>query len=114
MPTRVSSREDWSISTAARLQRPVLSLVQLEGGPVLAVGIDWSEEFHLVALGKPSEGVFEVRRVEHSPKAVDALCARIAALEPDPAQVRVVLEAPPRPFFAGGPPLRPPLPAPPP
>jgi len=60
---------------------------------VLAVGIDWSEEFHLVALGRPSEGVFEVRRVEHSPKAVDALCARIAALEPDPAEVRVVLEA---------------------
>src|SRR4030067_876811 len=88
MPTRVSSREGWSISTAARLQRRVLSLVQSEGGPVLAVGIDWSEEFHLVALGRPSEGVFEVRRVEHSPKAVDALCARIAALEPDPAEAR--------------------------
>jgi transposase len=60
---------------------------------VLAVGIDWSEEFHLVALGRPGEGVFEVGRVEHSPKAVDALCARIAALEPDPAEVRVVLES---------------------
>ncbi len=60
---------------------------------MLAVGIDWSEEFHLVALGRSGEGVLEVRRIEHSPKAVDALCARIAELEPDPAEVRVVLEA---------------------
>jgi len=60
---------------------------------VLAVGIDWSEEFHLVALGRPGEGVFDVRRVEHSPKAVDALVERIAQLEPDPAEVRVVLES---------------------
>ena len=60
---------------------------------MLAVGIDWAEEFHLVALGRPGEGVFEVKRVEHSPQAVDALCARIAALEPNPAEVRVVLEA---------------------
>lgn len=60
---------------------------------MLAVGIDWSEEFHLVALGRPGEGVFEVRRVEHSPKAVDVLVERIAALEPDPAEVRVVLES---------------------
>jgi hypothetical protein len=60
---------------------------------VLAVGIDWSEEFHLVALGRPGEGVFEVRRVEHSPAAVDALVAHIASLEPDAAEVRVVLEA---------------------
>lgn len=59
---------------------------------MLAVGIDWSEEFHLVALGRPGEGVFDVRRVEHSPKAVDALVERIGQLEPDPAEVRVVLE----------------------
>lgn len=59
---------------------------------MLAVGIDWAEEFHLVALGRPGEGVFDVRRVEHSPKAVEALIERIAALEPDPAEVRVVLE----------------------
>src|SRR3989442_15812740 len=65
----------------------------MEGGRMLAVGIDWAEEFHLVALGRPGEGVFEVKRVEHSPQAVDALCARIAALEPNPAEVRVVLEA---------------------
>ena len=60
---------------------------------MLAVGIDWAEEFHLVALGRAGEGVFEVRRVEHSPKAIDALIARIAAFEPDPAEVRAVLEA---------------------
>jgi transposase len=59
---------------------------------VLAVGIDWAEEFHLVALGRPGDGVFDVRRVEHSPKAVDGLLERIAALEPEPAEVRVVLE----------------------
>src|SRR5579884_1682311 len=59
---------------------------------MLAVGIDWAEEFHLVALGRPGEGVFDVRRVEHSPKALDALVERIAQLEPDPAEVRVVLE----------------------
>jgi hypothetical protein len=29
--------------------------------------------------------------VEHDPRSVDALIARIAALEPDPAEVRVVL-----------------------
>ena len=60
---------------------------------MLAVGIDWAEEFHLVALGRPSEGVFEVGRVEHSPKAVAALIAHITELEPDWAEVRVVLES---------------------
>ncbi len=60
---------------------------------MLGVGIDWAEEFHLVALGRPGEGVIEVNRVEHTPAAVDALVARIASLEPDPAEVRVVLEA---------------------
>jgi len=59
---------------------------------VLGVGVDWAEEFHLVALGRPGEGVFDVARVEHDPRSLDALVARIAALEPDPAEVRVVLE----------------------
>jgi transposase len=59
---------------------------------VLGVGIDWAEEFHLVALGRPGEGVFDVARVEHDPRSLDALIARIAKLEPDPAEVRVVLE----------------------
>jgi transposase len=59
---------------------------------VLGVGIDWAEEFHLVALGRPGDGVFDVARVEHTPAAVAALTARIATLEPDPAEVRVVIE----------------------
>lgn len=59
---------------------------------MLGVGIDWAEEFHLVALGRPGEGVFDIARVEHDPKSLDALIARIATLEPDPAEVRVVLE----------------------
>ena len=59
---------------------------------MLGVGIDWSEEFHVVALGWPGEGVFDVRRVEHAPRAVGELIAHIARLEPDPAEVRVVLE----------------------
>ena len=59
---------------------------------MLGVGIDWAEEFHMVALGWPGEGVFDVRRVEHSPRAVDELVAHITRLEPDPAEVRVVLE----------------------
>lgn len=59
---------------------------------MLGVGIDWAEEFHLVALGQPGEGVIDVARVEHDPRSLDALIARIAQLEPDPAEVRVVLE----------------------
>lgn len=59
---------------------------------MLGMGIDWAEEFHLVALGRPGEGVFDVARVEHDPRSLDALIARIAGLEPDPAEVRVVLE----------------------
>jgi hypothetical protein len=59
---------------------------------VLGVGIDWAEEFHLVALGRPGEGVIEVVRVGHNPRAVDALVDKVAALERDPAQVRVVIE----------------------
>jgi transposase len=59
---------------------------------VLGVGIDWAEAFGLVALGRPDEGVIQVRRVEHTPAAVDQLIAQIAALEPDPGEVRVVIE----------------------
>ena len=59
---------------------------------MLGVGIDWAEEFHLVALGRPGEGVIDVARVEHDPRSLDALIARLVALEPDPAEVRVVLE----------------------
>jgi hypothetical protein len=59
---------------------------------VLGVGIDWAEEFHLVAFGRAGEGVVEVLRVEHRPEAVSALMKRIAGLEADPAEVRVVIE----------------------
>lgn len=59
---------------------------------MLSVGVDWAEDFHLVALGTPNEGVVDVVRVEHQPQAIDRLIARIAALEPDPAEVRVVIE----------------------
>jgi len=59
---------------------------------VLGVGIDFAEEFHLVALGRPGDGVIEVTRVDHTPAALATLVARIAALEPDPTEVRVVLE----------------------
>jgi transposase len=59
---------------------------------VLAVGIDWAEDYHLVALGRPGEGVIAIYRIEHTPTAVQGLLADIAQLEPDPAEVRVVLE----------------------
>jgi hypothetical protein len=59
---------------------------------MLGVGIDWAEQFHLVALGRIEDGVFEVSRVEHTPTAVATLLSRIVGLEPDPAEVRVVIE----------------------
>jgi transposase len=59
---------------------------------LLGVGIDWAEEFHDVALGRPGEGVFDVVHVTHTPEAVHALIARLIVLEPDPAEVRVVIE----------------------
>jgi len=59
---------------------------------MLGVGIDWAEQFHLVALGRPEDGVFEVSQVEHTPTAVATLVSSIVGLEPDPAEVRVVIE----------------------
>jgi len=59
---------------------------------VLGVGIDFAEEFHLVALGRPGEGVIEIRRVEHTPEDLRRLFEQISILEPDPGEVRVVLE----------------------
>jgi len=59
---------------------------------VLGVGVDWAESFHDVALGRPGEGVMEQFRIEHGPAGVARLVARCLELEPDPAQVRVVLE----------------------
>jgi transposase len=59
---------------------------------LLAVGIDWAESFHDVAFGRPGEGVVQQFRVDHTVAGVDRLVARCLELEPDPAQVRVVLE----------------------
>jgi len=59
---------------------------------VLGIGIDWAEEFHDVALGTAEKGVIEQFRVEHTPAGVGALIERVLRLEPDPAEVRVVLE----------------------
>jgi len=59
---------------------------------VLGVGIDWAEEFHDIALGTPESGVVEQVRIQHGPAGVARLVERCLALEPDPAEVRVVLE----------------------
>ena len=91
-PRRVSSREDWSISTTPCLPDPPSMRVATEGAGVLGVGIDWAEEFHDVALGTVAKGVTDQFRIEHSPAGVARLIERCLALEPDPAEVRVVLE----------------------
>lgn len=59
---------------------------------MLGVGLDWAEEFHDVALGTVEQGVVEQFRIEHTPAGVERLIERCLALEPDPAEVRVVLE----------------------
>lgn len=59
---------------------------------MLGVGIDWAEEFHDIALGTAEKGVIEQFRIEHGPAGVARLVGRCLQLEPDPAEVRVVLE----------------------
>jgi transposase len=59
---------------------------------LLGVGLDWAEQFHDVALGVPGKGVIEEFRIDHGPAGVARLVARCLAEEPDPAEVRVVLE----------------------
>lgn len=59
---------------------------------MLGVGIDWAEEFHDVALGTMEKGVVAQFRIDHGPDGVESLVRRCLALEPDPAEVRVVLE----------------------
>jgi transposase len=88
----VSSHEDWSISTTPRLPGPPSKIATGEGGAVLGVGVDWAEEFHDIALGTPEKGVIEQFRIDHGPDGVARLIDRCLALEPDPAEVRVVLE----------------------
>jgi transposase len=89
------SREDWYISTTQRLPGPpsIMAVAYTgKGDPVLGVGIDWAEEFHDVALGTVEKGVVEQFRIEHTPAGVARLIERCLAAEPDPAEVRVVLE----------------------
>lgn len=59
---------------------------------MLGVGIDWAEQFHDIALGTLEKGVIEQFRIEHSPAGIEGLIRRCLALEPDPAEIRVVLE----------------------
>ena len=59
---------------------------------MLGIGIDWAEEFHDIALGTPEKGVIEQFRIDHGPAGVAALIERGLRLEPDPAEVRVVLD----------------------
>lgn len=59
---------------------------------MLGVGIDWAESFHDVALGQPGKGVIEQFRIDHTPAGIHRLIARCLAPEPDPAEVRIVLE----------------------
>lgn len=59
---------------------------------VLAVGLDWAESFHDVALGVPGKGVVEQFRIDHGVAGVARLVRRCLELEGDPAEVRVVLE----------------------
>ncbi len=59
---------------------------------LLGVGLDWAEQFHDVALGTPGKGVIDEFRIDHGPAGIARLVARCLALEPDPAEVRVVLE----------------------
>ena len=59
---------------------------------VLAVGIDWAEEFYDVALGRRTRGWSSSSASTTGPPAWPTLFGRCLALEPDPAEVRVVLE----------------------
>jgi transposase len=91
----VWSPEDWFISTTQRLPGPPRTTTTGLSGKdqcMLGVGIDWAEEFHDIALGTVDQGVIEQFRIDHGPTGVDRLIARCLSLEPDPAEVRVVLE----------------------
>ena len=59
---------------------------------MLGIGIDWAEEFHDIAFGTLEKGVIEQFRIDHGPAGVAALIERALRIEPDPAEVRVVLE----------------------
>lgn len=54
---------------------------------MLGVGLDWAEDYHDVALGRPGEGVIEAFRIEHGPAGVNRLVTRYLQPEPDPAMI---------------------------
>jgi hypothetical protein len=62
---------------------------------VLGVGVDWAEDYLNEALGQPGEGVIGQFRIGPGLAGVASLVARCLELEPDPAEVRVVLETQP-------------------
>src|SRR6266568_6645949 len=86
-PTSVSSREDWSISTA-----PCLHPCRRQGRHGAWCWDRLGRGVPPGGPGLPRGGVIQIRRVEHTPAAVQGLLADIARLEPDAAEVRVVLE----------------------
>jgi hypothetical protein len=86
------SFKDFPISTMPCLRRPWSDRWLREEAALLGVGLDWAEQFHDVAFGVPGKGVVEEFRIDHAPAGVARLVARCRALEPDPAEVRVVLE----------------------
>ena len=53
-----------------------------------SVGIDWAERFHLMALGRGEDGVFEVTGVEHTATAVTAPMSRTVGVAPEPLPQR--------------------------
>jgi transposase len=59
---------------------------------MLSVGVDWAEDFHCLALGRHGDGIVEEFKLPHQPGAVERLVTRIAELEADPAEVRVLIE----------------------
>jgi hypothetical protein len=59
---------------------------------VLGIGIDWAEDFHDIALGTQEQGVIHQFRIDHGPAGVNTLIECALRLEPDPAEIRVVLE----------------------
>jgi hypothetical protein len=71
---------------------PLTCPFEQEVTPMLGVGLDWAEAFHVAAFGYPDRGLIDLRRIEHTPAGLAGLIGHIRRLEPDPGKVRVVLE----------------------
>ena len=59
---------------------------------MIYVGIDWADEHHAVFLTNDEAETLAQFTIEHSPAGLEALRARVAKREPDPAQVLCALE----------------------